>query len=149
MTNNASSIHPPSWNRHAPLASTPVPIQQRLLFIEEHGQYKIRRLLGCLEVTRLIQQTSGHGQRCHHVAVPYRDHLVIHGHRRALVTCRTQQPLTLGIRAFILSGYPHLEECDLFAKHVLPRLDTVKLNELQGRLPKETPGTPLTFAVRK
>ena len=52
----------------------------------------------------------------------------------------------MGIRAFILSGYPHLDECELFAKHVLPRLDTVKLNEAQGRLPKETPETPLTFA---
>ncbi len=28
----------------------------------------------------------------------------------------------LGIEAFILSGYPHLQECELFAKHVLPRL---------------------------
>lgn len=28
----------------------------------------------------------------------------------------------LGIEAFILSGYPHLDECDLFARHVLPRL---------------------------
>ena len=55
----------------------------------------------------------------------------------------------MGIRAFILSGYPHLEECELFAKHVLPRLDTVKLNEAQGLLPKETPETPLTFAERK
>jgi alkanesulfonate monooxygenase len=27
-----------------------------------------------------------------------------------------------GIEAFILSGYPHLAECDLFARHVLPRL---------------------------
>jgi hypothetical protein len=28
-------------------------------------------------------------------------------------------------------------------------LDTVKLNEAQGRLPKETPETPLTFGVRR
>ncbi len=28
----------------------------------------------------------------------------------------------LGIEAFILSGYPHRDECDLFARHVLPRL---------------------------
>jgi len=28
----------------------------------------------------------------------------------------------LGFEAFILSGYPHAEECDLFARHVLPRL---------------------------
>jgi alkanesulfonate monooxygenase len=29
----------------------------------------------------------------------------------------------LGIEAFILSGYPHRDECELFARHVLPRLD--------------------------
>lgn len=28
----------------------------------------------------------------------------------------------LGIEAFILSGYPHAEECDLFARYVLPAL---------------------------
>ena len=29
----------------------------------------------------------------------------------------------VGIEAFILSGYPHLEECDLVGRHVLPRID--------------------------
>jgi sulfoquinovose monooxygenase len=29
----------------------------------------------------------------------------------------------LGLEAFILSGYPHAAECDLFARHVLPKLD--------------------------
>lgn len=29
----------------------------------------------------------------------------------------------LGIESFILSGYPHLDECDLFARYVLPELD--------------------------
>jgi len=28
----------------------------------------------------------------------------------------------VGVDVFILSGYPHLAECDLFARHVLPRL---------------------------
>jgi alkanesulfonate monooxygenase len=32
-----------------------------------------------------------------------------------------------GIGAFILSGYPHLAECDLVAEHVLPRLDHAPL----------------------
>ena len=32
-----------------------------------------------------------------------------------------------GIDAFILSGYPHLDECDLFARYVLPRLDHAPL----------------------
>lgn len=33
----------------------------------------------------------------------------------------------LGIEAFILSGYPHAAEADLFARHVLPRLDHAPL----------------------
>jgi len=36
----------------------------------------------------------------------------------------------LGIEAFILSGYPHLAECDLFARYVLPRLDHAPLQRL-------------------
>ncbi|KQM62322.1 MULTISPECIES: LLM class flavin-dependent oxidoreductase [unclassified Sphingomonas] len=34
----------------------------------------------------------------------------------------------LGIDAFILSGYPHQAEADLFARHVLPRIDHAPLN---------------------
>jgi alkanesulfonate monooxygenase len=33
----------------------------------------------------------------------------------------------LGIEAFILSGYPHAAEADLFARHVLPRIDHGRL----------------------
>jgi alkanesulfonate monooxygenase len=33
----------------------------------------------------------------------------------------------LGIEAFILSGYPHLDECDLFARHVLSHIDHAPL----------------------
>ncbi len=29
----------------------------------------------------------------------------------------------IGIEAFILSGYPHIAECDMFARYVLPRLE--------------------------
>jgi alkanesulfonate monooxygenase len=65
------------------------------------------------------------------------------------VYAKLQSYMDLGMRAFILSGYPHLEECDLFAKYVLPRMQTCRLNEVQGRLPKETPVTPLTTGVRK
>lgn len=32
-----------------------------------------------------------------------------------------------GINAFILSGYPHIDECDLFARYVLPALDHAPL----------------------
>lgn len=33
----------------------------------------------------------------------------------------------MGIEAFILSGYPHAAEADLFARHVLPRIDHARL----------------------
>ncbi len=34
---------------------------------------------------------------------------------------------SMGIDAVILSGYPHLDECDLFARYVLPQLDHAPL----------------------
>lgn len=34
---------------------------------------------------------------------------------------------SMGIEAFILSGYPHAAEADLFARHVLPRIDHAPL----------------------
>jgi alkanesulfonate monooxygenase len=36
---------------------------------------------------------------------------------------KLKQYMDLGIEAFILSGYPHEEECDLFARYVLPELE--------------------------
>ena len=53
--------------------------------------------------------------------------------------------MDMGVRAFILSGYPLIEECEYFGKLVLPHLKTAKLSEMQGRTPKQTPETPLTF----
>lgn len=64
------------------------------------------------------------------------------------VLAKLNRYMDLGMRAFVLSGYPHLDECDLFAKHVLPRLPTCRLNELQGRRVPD-PVTPLTTAERK
>ncbi|NID10617.1 LLM class flavin-dependent oxidoreductase [Fibrivirga algicola] len=52
--------------------------------------------------------------------------------------------MDMGIRAFVLSGYPLIEECELFGKHVLPHLPNVKLSVEQGRTPTTTPVTPLT-----
>ncbi|MDB6004452.1 MAG: Alkanesulfonate monooxygenase, partial [Prosthecobacter sp.] len=64
------------------------------------------------------------------------------------VLAKLNRYMDLGMRAFILSGYTHLEECDLFAQHVLPHLPTCRLNELQGRRIPD-PVTPLTTAVRR
>jgi alkanesulfonate monooxygenase len=30
------------------------------------------------------------------------------------------------VSSFILSGYPHLEECDLFAKYVMPQVMSLR-----------------------
>lgn len=55
----------------------------------------------------------------------------------------------MGIRAFIFSGYPHLDECHSFGKRVLPQLETCSLPELQGRVPASTPATPLGVGERR
>lgn len=49
----------------------------------------------------------------------------------------------MGIRSFIFSGYPHIDECRHFGKHVLPELKTCSLPHVYGRVPTETPKTPL------
>lgn len=54
----------------------------------------------------------------------------------------------MGIRAFIFSGYPHLEECELFGRYVLPRLATCSLPEELGRRPVGVPDSPLGGGVR-
>ncbi len=45
--------------------------------------------------------------------------------------------MDMGIRAFIFSGYPLIEEAKWFARLVLPHLPTVSLSALQGRLPEK------------
>ncbi len=57
--------------------------------------------------------------------------------------------MDMGIRAFIFSGYPLIEESELFAKHVLPHLPNVTLSQVQNRTPSEKPVTPLTTAPLK
>lgn len=54
----------------------------------------------------------------------------------------------MGIRSFIFSGYPHLQECKIFAKLVLPKINTVSLAEAFGRVPKSTPKSPLGNGLR-
>ena len=54
----------------------------------------------------------------------------------------------MGIRSFIFSGYPHHQECKIFAKLVLPKINTVSLAEAFGRVPKSTPESPLGNGLR-
>ncbi len=55
----------------------------------------------------------------------------------------------MGIRAFIFSGYPHLDEADHFGTKVMPYLKTCSLPHAYGRVPDETPATPLGNGVRR
>ena len=55
----------------------------------------------------------------------------------------------MGIRAFILSGYPHRDECKHFGSRVLPQMKTCSLPHAYGRVPTETPMTPLGAGERK
>ncbi|MEM6265016.1 MAG: LLM class flavin-dependent oxidoreductase [Bacteroidota bacterium] len=62
---------------------------------------------------------------------------------------KIQRYMDMGIRSFIFSGYPHLDECKLFAKYVLPHVPTVSLPEALGRVPAEAPMTPLAAGERR
>jgi alkanesulfonate monooxygenase len=57
--------------------------------------------------------------------------------------------MKMGIRAFIFSGYPHLQECEIFGSKVLPQLKTLSLPHAHGRVPASTPATPLGVGVRR
>ena len=65
------------------------------------------------------------------------------------VLSELEQYQKMGIRAFILSGYPHIDECRHFGSRVLPQLKTVQLNEAYGRVPNGTPMTPLGAGERR
>ncbi len=54
----------------------------------------------------------------------------------------------MGIRAFIFSGYPHIDECKHFGEKVLPHLKTCSLPHVYGRVPTSTPATPLGVGER-
>ncbi len=56
---------------------------------------------------------------------------------------------SMGIRSFIFSGYPHLEECNYFWNLVLPHLKTCSLPQEYNRVPSTTPATPLGIGERR
>ncbi|MBL4629255.1 MAG: LLM class flavin-dependent oxidoreductase [Roseicyclus sp.] len=55
----------------------------------------------------------------------------------------------MGIRAFIFSGYPHMNECQHFGRLVMPELKTCSLPEVYGRVPTSAPQTPLGVGERR
>ena len=65
------------------------------------------------------------------------------------VLAKIKAYMDMGIRAFIFSGYPHLDECKLFGRYVLPNIPTVSMPEVQGRIPEGEPESPLAAGVRR
>jgi alkanesulfonate monooxygenase len=65
------------------------------------------------------------------------------------VYAKIQRYIDMGFRAFIFSGYPHIDECERFAQWVLPRLETTRFARAQNRLSDHIPVTPLTTAARR
>ena len=54
----------------------------------------------------------------------------------------------MGIRAFILSGYPHIDECVHFGSKIMGQLETCSLPHIYGRVPDTSPFTPLAAGER-
>lgn len=64
------------------------------------------------------------------------------------ILAKIKRYMDMGIRAFIFSGYPHHDECQLFARYVLSQLQTVSMPVVQGRIPNDEPNTPLGAGER-
>ena len=64
------------------------------------------------------------------------------------VLAKIKRYMDLGIRSFIFSGYPHLDECKLFGRYVLPKIKTFSMPIIQGRQPSFEPLTPLAGGIR-
>ena len=65
------------------------------------------------------------------------------------VLAKIKRYMDMGIRAFIFSGYPHLDECKLFGRYVLPHIKTFSMPEVQGRRLAKEPDSPLAGGKRK
>lgn len=57
--------------------------------------------------------------------------------------------MDLGIKSFILSGYPHQNECEMFAKYVLPRFNNIHFSKAFNRVPELISNSPLGIGKRK
>lgn len=56
--------------------------------------------------------------------------------------------MKMGIRSFIFSGYPHIDECRHFGAHILSQMKTSSLPHIYGRVPQSLPDTPLGAGQR-
>ena len=58
------------------------------------------------------------------------------------ILIKLKKYMSMGIRSFIFSDYPHHQEVQYFAKWILPQLKTIYLSEIYERIPKTLPDTP-------
>lgn len=65
------------------------------------------------------------------------------------IIAQIEEYQSMGIRSFIFSGYPHIEECEHFGKLVLPHLKTCSLPREHNRVPSQIPATPLGAGERR
>ncbi|MDW4498899.1 LLM class flavin-dependent oxidoreductase [Sulfitobacter sp. D35] len=65
------------------------------------------------------------------------------------VMSKIEEYRKMGMRAFIFSGYPHIDEAKHFGQRVMPHLDTCSLPHAYGRVPDGTPATPLGTGERR
>ncbi len=65
------------------------------------------------------------------------------------VMSKIEEYQKMGIRAFIFSGYPHIDEAKHFGARVMPHLKTCSLPHAYGRVPAQAPATPLAAGERR
>jgi alkanesulfonate monooxygenase len=65
------------------------------------------------------------------------------------IVAKLNRYIDMGIRSFVLSGYPHFDECQLVGRYILPRFKRGKLAWIQDRIPSSHPNTPLADGVRQ
>ncbi len=65
------------------------------------------------------------------------------------VLSKLEELQNMGIRAFVLSGYPHIDEAEHFGTRVLPQMKTCQLNRVWDRVPAALPQTPLGAGERR
>ncbi len=64
------------------------------------------------------------------------------------IVAKLNRYMDMGIKSFIFSGYPHKEECERFAKLVMPKLKTFSMPIAQGKVTAEEPLSPLAGGIR-
>ena len=65
------------------------------------------------------------------------------------VTSKLKRYIDMGIDSFILSGYPHNNECEMFGNYILPHFNNISLSKQLGRTPRIKPNSPLCEGPRK